>query len=132
MDFKEISVNILRLNNQFTVNCREKLGIRDFKEQCRRLSKYPLDKFVLIVEGKEVNENDANCWNTVFNSKRVYVFVQSFFKNDEPEEFIKARRAKKLFEKQSKASFVGMSNKGFFSRIICITGQPYKGQKRSF
>lgn len=100
MDSKQICVNILRLNDKFIVNCSEKTGIRDFKEKCRRLSKYPLEKFVLIVEGKEINENDVNCWKTVLNSKRVYIFVQSFYKNDEPDEFIRVRRMKKLFEDQ--------------------------------
>lgn len=97
---KQVSVKVLRLKDEFTVCCQDNQGVKEFKEQCKKLSKFPINTFDIIVAGKVLNESDPNALNTISQCKKVYIFVKSFYKNDEPDEFVEKKRIENLMKRR--------------------------------
>lgn len=98
MEKTQVSVSVLRLSDKFTVHCQNNQNIKAFKDQCKKLSKFPIDNFDIIIDGKVLNESDPNVLKTICDAKKIYLFVKSFYKNDEPDEFIMNKRVINRFK----------------------------------
>ena len=58
MNTKSIIVKVLRHQSNFVVNCDRNMGVKTFKEQCKKMCRLPIENFEIIYSFCQINLYD--------------------------------------------------------------------------